>query len=48
MQVLLLNVTSLSLEGGVSLAAVDQSMARDDTYGRTSGQDVEKCSFTRT
>lgn len=47
-QVLLLDVSGLSLETVVPLATIDESLAGDDTHGRSRSQNIKKRRFPGT
>jgi hypothetical protein len=46
MQILLLNVASLALEGVVTMLAVDEHLTADDTHGDTGSKHIEKSGFS--
>ena len=48
MEILLLNIASLSLERLVTLATVDKHLARNNTHSHTSSEHIKQSGFTST
>lgn len=48
MEILLLNVSGLALEGIITFSAVYEHTTGNDTHGCAGSEDIEKCGFTGT